>query len=299
LDELSNQASLIALILSIITGTIYSDIQGSKNAKLKKANYYSLASCFILFFSLIRANEKYLNEMNINLVQILLFFYLTMYSLNYILFVIIDFCKNPFRKIWVKIVTVLICSAISISLSLYVLNLDTVYKYIPKDTIVKIYDNENNYFLLKTEKDIPIEFNYTPVYSSDKFKTHFRKDVNKFILKAGTEITVFADSSFTRVETNDSLEKDESYKKDWGSLEGVSTCELNISDNDTSFVLSENLKVTIVEDTILTIYMNSILIVLRFYVGISMIVIILLEIIYNCIYIYFISEPKMEHLYKL
>lgn len=282
MDVLSSHASTIILIITIFTGTIFSD-KKDVGTTLKKANYYSLVFCGSIFFLLIVANGNYFKDFDPNIIHTLMLFYLIMFILNYILICLINIGFDPSRSICKRIGIVILPVAIIIGLMFYLFNVNPVDKYIPKDTIVKIYDNDNkNYYLLKAKKDLPIKWDVTPVYSSDKIKTKFTVETNKFELKEGTKLIVVKNSVFLRVSNEESKkykECNKTYIKDFGELNDESRGQIDLLDNDTVFYLPDDLEVTLTDKTVLTIYTNNSLMVFKIFAGVFIVILLLVEII--------------------
>lgn len=276
LDELSNQASLIILIISVITGTFLGEKKGDSNIVLKKANYCALSVCALFSFLLVSTNKDFLMELDSEVVKLILIFYLSVYIFSYMLFL----CSNSITEFDIPLYKrflkggILFLSVIIVMST--VLNLKNSYKYLPKDTIVKIYDNEKKYYLLKAAKDIPVE-----VYSIPRFKTEklnididFRTTENKIVLKKDTVLKVLKNDEFLIVAD---YEKYKDNGDNWISLVKTYWNDIFIIDRESSFLLSDDLEVQLTDNTVLTIYRNSFIYLLKFFMIVCAIIIIIYE----------------------
>lgn len=278
MDELSNQASLIVLIISVITGTFLSEKKGDGNIILKKANYSALIICAFLSSLLVWTNKDFLMELDSEVFKLILLFYLSAYIFCYMLFLCSDIITNFDISLINRILIGggLFLSVIIVMLT--VLNLKDSYKYLPKDTVVKVCDNDKNYYFLKAAKDIPVE-----VYSIPRFKTEkinididFRTTKNKIILKKDTFLNVLKNDEFLIVEDYEKYMND---GDNWISLVKTDENDIFLIDRESSFLLSDDLEVQLTENTVLTIYRNAFIILLKVFMIACALIIIIIEII--------------------
>ena len=274
LDLISNQVSLVVLIISILTGTFLGNINDGKNSILKKCNYYALVVCALFILILVEANKEFLHDFNEEIVSIILLIYLILYFGNYIVLSLSYFCKNDEYPISVRctIITILVI-ILSLVFNL-VWSIEVESYYIPKDTIVRVCDSNSNYFFIKTEKDTPIKIkNLIDFKSNYNQSFKFTAPENKVVLKENTKIGLLEFSTFLLHETED---ENPSYIKDWIVFSNENEFTF---DSGTTFSLNKNIDVTLTKDTVLTIYYNSVLKIIRLLVLISMIFTIIVELV--------------------
>lgn len=277
MDELSNQASMIVLIISVITGTFLSEKKGDSNIVLKKANYSALIVCAVFSYLLVTTNKDFLMELDREVFKLILLFYLSAYIFSYMLFLssnsITDFDLSPIKRGLKG--GVLFLSVIIVMLT--VLNLKNSYKYLPKDTVVKKYDNEGKYYSLKAAKDIPVEIYSFPRFTTKKINIgiDFRTTENKIVLKKDTFLKVLKNDEFLIVADY------EKYKNDgdnWISLVKTYWNDIFLIDREASFLLSDDLEVQLTENTVLTIYRNDFIVLLKIFMIVCATIIIIIEI---------------------
>ena len=278
MDELSNQASMIVLIISVITGTFLSEKKGDSNIVLKKANYSAIIVCAVFSYLLVTTNKDFLMELDREVFKLILLFYLSAYIFSYMLFL----CSNSITDFDIPLIMrilkggVLFISVLIVVLT--VLNLKDSYNYLPKDTVVKKYDKEKNYYSLKAAKDIPVE-----VYSIPRFKTEkinididFRTTENKIVLKKDTVLRVLKNDEFLIVTD---YEKYKDNGDNWISLVKTYWNDIFFIDRESSFLLSNDLEVQLTENTVLTIYRNGFIYLLKIFMIVCATIIIIIEII--------------------
>lgn len=284
LDSISNQVSLVVFFISILTGTFLGNINDGENRILKKCNYYSLLTCTVLIIILVAVNKEFLHDFNEEIISIILLIYLILYFVNFIGLSLYYFCKDSKYSILVRcFITIFIALILCLVLKI-VYSIQVKSNYIPKDTIVRVCDSKNNYFLIKTEKDTPIKIE-NPIKFTSEYHQYFTftTSENKVVLKEGTKIGLLQFSTFLLYEPED---KDSSYIKDWI----VSSNENEFTfDPQTTFSLLKDKDVTLYKDTVLTIYYNSVLEIIRLLVPISMILTIGVEMTLD---IFFRVNPK-------
>lgn len=275
MDTISNQGSLVVLIISIITGTYLSNLKDQNNSILKKCNYYSLLTCVLFILVLVNANKQFLHELNEEIISILLLIYLILYCINYIGLLLYNFYKNDKYPISVRYLIIIPISLILCLVLWEVYSIEVKSNYIPKDTIVRAYDSNNNSFLMKTQNDTPIKIK-SPIQFESEYHRSFKFIAveNKVILKENTKIGLFQFSNFLLYE----IEKEDStYIKDW--IHSESNGNVFSFYSESSFALNKDIDVTLVKDTVLTIYYNSVLDIIRWLVPIAMMVTIGAEIL--------------------
>lgn len=274
INTISSITSLIGLIISIVTGTFFGDVKDGGNITLKKCNYYSLFSCMILCIVLFLVNQKFLRDLDDTLITTILIFYLSMYFILYIHFSLLKlYHSSKFSK---NIRGIIVCLIVSLIIGvLFILfKMEIGNKYIPKNTVLKVYDTNYNYFFLKTEKDTPIELNPEPKIQLKKKEFTFRRDINKVTLKKGTKINLIQFSVFSIPDIN---YIDLFYNNDW--IE--SNDNIIYLNNESTVSLVKNVEATLIADTDIVLYRNDVLYVLIFFAGICYLLSILVEKIIN------------------